>query len=153
MKVLVIDDDVDLVDVIGYALRREGFNVQVAVDGQQAIQRFKASRPDVVLLEIRLQQGNGLEVLKRIREADNIPVIVLTVLNDEETILKAFNLGAKPFSPRQLTARIRAVTRRAGQASNGSPGRVLRLGEASLDLDSHELGVGNRRLRLTPSGR
>ncbi|MER3448292.1 MAG: hypothetical protein C4315_00490 [Chloroflexota bacterium] len=70
MKVLVIDDDVDLMDVIGYALRREGFNVQIAVDGQQAVQRFKASRPDVVLLEIRLQQGNGLEVLKRIREAE-----------------------------------------------------------------------------------
>lgn len=156
MKVLVIDDDVDLVDVISYALRREGFNVQIAVDGQQAVQRLKAGRPDVILLDIRLPKVSGLEVLKRIREADNVPVIVLTALNDEETILKAFSLGAddfitKPFSPRQLTARIRAVTRRGGSAPNTSPGRVLRLGEASLDLDSHELSVGNRSVRLTPT--
>ncbi len=156
MKVLVIDDDVDLVDVISYALRREGFNVQIAVDGQQAVQRLKAGRPDVILLDVRLPKVSGLEVLKRIRETDDVPVIVLTALNDEETILKAFNLGAddfitKPFSPRQLTARIRAVTRRGGSAPNASSGRVLRLGEASLDLDSHELGVGNRSVRLTPT--
>ncbi len=156
MKVLVIDDDVDLLDVISYALRREGFNVQIAADGQQAIQRLKASKPDVILLDIRLPKMNGLEVLKRIRESDNIPVIVLTALNDEETILKAFNLGAddfitKPFSPRQLTARIRAVVRRAGSGGGAGPGRTLRLGEVTLDLDSHELSAGGRTVRLTPT--
>jgi len=156
VKVLVIDNDVDLLDVISYALRREGFNVQIAADGQQAIQRLKSSKPDIILLDIRLPKTNGLEVLKRIRERDDIPVIVLTALNDEETILQAFNLGAddfitKPFSFRQLTARIRAVMRRAGAGQSADPGRTLRVGEATLDLDSHELSVGGRTLRLTPT--
>jgi DNA-binding response OmpR family regulator len=156
MKVLIIDDDVDLLDVVGYALRREGFNVQIAADGQQALQRIQSSKPDVVLLDIRLSKTNGLEVLRRIRESDDIPVIVLTALNDEETVLKSFNLGAddfitKPFSMRQLTARIRAVMRRANHAQKVEAGRALALGEATLDLDSHELAVAGRNVRLTPT--
>ena len=156
MRVLIVDDDVDLLDVVGYALRREGFNVQIAADGQQALQRIQSSKPDVVLLDIRLSKTNGLEVLRRIRESDDIPVIVLTALNDEETVLKAFNLGAddfitKPFSPRQLTARIRAVMRRGNSAGKVGTGRVLALGEAALDLDSHELAVAGRSVRLTPT--
>ncbi len=156
MKVLIIDDDVDLLDVISYALRREGFNVQVAADGQQALQRIQSSKPDVILLDIRLPKTNGLEVLRRIREADDVPVIVLTALSDEETILKAFNLGAddfvtKPFSPRQLTARIRAVIRRGNGGQKVGPGRTLTLGAAALDLDSHELTVAGRSVRLTPT--
>ncbi len=156
MKVLIIDDDVDLLDVISYALRREGFNVQIAADGQQAIQRVQSSKPDVILLDLRLPKMNGLDVLRRIREADDIPVIVLTALNDEETILKAFNLGAddfvtKPFSPRQLTARIRAVIRRGNSAQKVGTGRTLTLGDIVLDLDSHELSVAGRTVRLTPT--
>lgn len=156
MKVLIIDDDIDLLDVISYALRREGFNVQIAADGQQAIQRVQSSKPDVILLDLRLPKMNGLDVLRRIREADDIPVIVLTALNDEETILKAFNLGAddfvtKPFSPRQLTARIRAVIRRGNSAQRVGTGRTLTLGGIVLDLDSHELSVAGRTVRLTPT--
>jgi DNA-binding response OmpR family regulator len=156
MKVLIVDDDVDLLDVLSYALRREGFNVQVAADGQQALSRIQSSKPDVILLDVRLPKVNGFEVLRRIRESDDIPVIVLTALNDEETVLKAFNLGAddfitKPFSPRQLTARIRAVMRRGNSAGKVGTGRVLALGEAALDLDSHELAVAGRSVRLTPT--
>jgi DNA-binding response OmpR family regulator len=156
MKVLIVDDDVDLLDVLSYALRREGFNVQVAADGQQALSRIQSSKPDVILLDVRLPKVNGFEVLRRIRESDDIPVIVLTALNDEETVLKAFNLGAddfitKPFSPRQLTARIRAVMRRGNSTGKVGTGRVLALGEAALDLDSHELAVAGRSVRLTPT--
>jgi DNA-binding response OmpR family regulator len=155
MKVLIVDD-VDLLDVLSYALRREGFNVQIAADGQQALQRIQSSKPDVVLLDIRLSKTNGLEVLRRIRESDDIPVVVLTALNDEETVLKSFNLGAddfitKPFSMRQLTARIRAVMRRGNHAQKVGAGRTLALGKATLDLDSHELAVAGRNARLTPT--
>lgn len=156
MKVLIIDNDVDLVDVISYALRREGFNVQIATDGQQALQRVRSSKPDVILLDLRLPKTNGLDVLRRIREADDIPVIILTALSDEETVLKAFNLGAddfvtKPFSPRQLTARIRAVIRRGNGGQKVGAGRTLTLSDLVLDLDSHELSAAGRMVRLTPT--
>ena len=117
MKILVVDDDVDLLDLTGYALRRDGFTVVQAVDGEQALQRWERETPDLVLLDANMPKMNGFEVCRRIRQASTTPVIMLTARDDEEDILQGLELGAddyvtKPFSAKQLIARIRAVIRR-----------------------------------------
>src|SRR5215216_7596408 len=117
MKVLVVDDDVDLLDLMTYALRREGYNVVAAVDGQQALQRWESENPDIVLLDGNLPKVDGFEVCRRIRHESKTPIILLTARDDEPDIVRGLTLGAddyvtKPFSTTQLLARIRAVLRR-----------------------------------------
>ncbi len=154
MKILLVDDDKDLLDVTAYALRREGFNVIVATDGAQAIRRWEQDHPDLVILDVNMPHFSGFEVCRRIRQADTTPVILLTALNQEEQIVQGFQAGAddyvtKPFSPRQLTMRIRAIWRRA---ANGAPEpvRELRVGPLVLDAESHDVRLDDRPIQLTP---
>ena len=119
MKVLLVDDDADLLDVTAYALRREGFHIITATDGEIAFARFEAARPDVVVLDVGLPRRSGLEVCRAIRDAGRTPVILLTAFGQEEDIVRGFRVGAddyvvKPFSPRLLALRIRAVASRGG---------------------------------------
>ncbi len=125
MKILLAEDDVDLSDVTAFALRRQGFAVLLAYSGAQALQHHKDERPDVVLLDLTLPGPDGLEVLRRIREHAETPVIVLTGRADEGSMVEAFSAGAddyvtKPFSFRQLVLRVNAVSRRTASqlASN-----------------------------------
>ena len=154
MKILLVDDDDDLLDVTAYALRREGFNVIVANDGAQAIRRWEQDRPDLVILDVNMPHFSGFEVCRRIRQADTTPVILLTALNQEEQIVQGFQAGAddyvtKPFSPRQLAMRIRAIWRRV---ANGEPEpvRELCVGPLVLDAESHDVRLDNRPIQLTP---
>src|SRR5258708_7477597 len=106
MKVLVVDDDVDLLDLMTYALRREGYNVLAAVDGQQALQRWESESPDIVLLDGNLPKIDGFEVCRRIRHESKTPIIMLTARDEEEDILRGLQIGAddymtKPFSAKQ----------------------------------------------------
>src|SRR5437868_15077002 len=117
MKVLLVDDDLDLLDVTSYALRRDGLNTIVASDGAQALRRWQTETPDIVVLDISLPHMNGLEVCHKIRQNSSTPVILLTGHSDEEHVVQGFRMGAddyvtKPFSPRQLAMRIQAVCRR-----------------------------------------
>ena len=117
MKVLVVDDDVDLLDLMTYALRREGYNVLAAVDGQQALQRWESENPDIVLLDGNLPKVDGFEACRRIRHDSKTPVIMLTARDEEEDILRGLQIGAddymtKPFSMRELAARVHALLRR-----------------------------------------
>jgi DNA-binding response OmpR family regulator len=155
MKILIADDDAELLDVTAYALRREGFNVVTAADGAQALHRWEGDRPDVVVLDIGMPHPNGLEVCQRIRATSETPVILLTGLTDDEHVVRGFRVGAddyvtKPFSPRQLAMRIRAVQRRAAQPGAPDPKRELEVGDMVLDIDSHEVRRGGRMVRLTP---
>jgi len=154
MKILLVDDDDDLLDVTAYALRREGFNVIVANDGAQAIRRWEQDRPDLVILDVNMPHFSGFEVCRRIRQADTTPVILLTALNQEEQIVQGFQAGAddyvtKPFSPRQLAMRIRAIWRRV---ANGEPEpvRELCVGPLVLDAESHDVRLDNHPIQLTP---
>ncbi|CAA9578386.1 MAG: hypothetical protein AVDCRST_MAG18-2815 [uncultured Thermomicrobiales bacterium] len=154
MKVLLADDDADLLDVTVYALRREGFDVIVATDGARAIRRWEQDRPDLVILDVNMPQCSGVEVCRRIREVGTTPVILLTGRNGEEEIVEGFGAGAddyvtKPFSPRQLALRIRALWRRA---ANGAPEpvRELRVGPLVLDAESHDVRLDDRPIQLTP---
>jgi len=155
MKLLLVDDDTDLLDVTAYALRREGFNVIVATDGAQALQRFEHEQPDLVVSDVIMPRVDGFDLCQKVRQASTTPVILLTGLNNEEQIIRGFQLGAddyvtKPFSPRQLAMRVRAVWRRGSMLSEPAPTREIRVGELLLDIESHEAWHHETLIQLTP---
>jgi len=154
MKVLVVEDDVDLLDLTTYALRREGYTVLAAIDGQQALQRWEAEQPDIVLLDANLPKLNGFEVCRRIRQESQTPVIMLTAQDEEEDVVRGLTLGAddyvtKPFSAKQLTARMKAVLRRTQADSYRRATSEVRAGDLHLDLQSHEATKGGRPVQIT----
>ena len=154
MKVLLVEDDVDLLDLTTYALRREGYEVVAAVDGQQGLARWEAERPDLVLLDGNLPGLNGFEVCRRIRQAGDTPIVMLTARDQEEDIVRGLQLGAddyvtKPFSAKQLVARMKAVLRRSQADPYRQAASVVRAGDLVLDLQSHEATKGGRAVQLT----
>ena len=155
MKVLLVEDDADVLDVTTYALRREGYTVLAAVDGQQALARWEAERPDLVLLDVTLPKLNGFEVCRRIRHEGETPIIMLTARREEEDVIRGLTLGAddyvtKPFSPRQLAMRMEAVLRRAAVDSHRRHAREVRVGDLHLDVESHETTKEGEAVHLTP---
>lgn len=152
MKILVIEDDLALADIIVFTLHRGGFEVITAYDGQVGLERWEQDQPDLVVLDLNLPKIEGLEVCRRIRMLGKIPIIILSVRNEDETVVKALELGAddyivKPFSPTQLVARVRAVLRRSGgTASVGA----LTVDDLSLDRSRNEIQRPNQPpVRLT----
>lgn len=130
MKALIVDDDRVLADVVAFTLRREGFEVIQSFNGTEALRRWTQEQPDIIILDVNLPEISGFEVCRQIRELANTPIVLLTVRGEEEDIVQGLNIGAddyivKPFSPRQLVARISAVLRRAGQISTSD---VLEIG-------------------------
>jgi DNA-binding response OmpR family regulator len=146
VKILIVEDDATLADVIAFTLRREGFHVLQALDGELAIQRWMEDDPDLILLDINLPKMDGFEVCKKIREKSNTPIIMLTVRSEEDDILHGLGIGAddyitKPFSPRQLVARARAVLRRVNQIHLPS---TYNIGDLKFDQDRREVQVGGK---------
>lgn len=145
MKILAVDDDMALADVIAFTLRRGGFQVILAHDGQVALDLWQTESPDLVLLDVKLPKLDGFSVCKRIRANSSIPIIMLTVQGDDDEVVKGFELGAddyivKPFSPRQLIARLKAVIRRSGKTTSA---RILTVGPLRLDSDRREVQWGD----------
>jgi len=145
MKALIVDDDRTLADVIAFTFKREGFEVILAEDGESAYRRWQDDNPDLIILDVNLPKEDGFSVCKRIRAKSEIPIILLTVRGDEEDILGGFQLGAddyvtKPFSPRQLIARVKAVMRRTKKKN---PATVREFGPILLYLNRHELRIGD----------
>jgi len=129
MKILIADDDRELSEILNFALTRAGFEVVSAADGVQALEMFDSVQPALVLLDWAMPRMEGIEVCRRLRKRSSVPIIMLTVRNHEDDVLRAFEAGAddhiaKPFSPKQLVARIRAALRRArppaGELSSGT---------------------------------
>ena len=154
MKVLVVDDDVELLNLMTYTLRREGYDVSAAVDGQQALSRWETEQPDIVLLDGRLPKIDGFEVCRRIRHESTTPVILLTVQDEEDDILRGLRIGAddymtKPFSARQLAARMSAVLSRSREDHYRPTSRV-QVANLILDLELHEVSRNNEPVQLTP---
>jgi DNA-binding response OmpR family regulator len=155
MKVLLVDDDTDLLDVTAYALRREGMDVVLATDGERALERWQADRPDVIVLDLRLHEMSGLEVCRTIRQRSNTPIILITGLTAEASVAEGFHAGAddylrKPFSPRELVMRIRAVWRRvADVGAQLEPPAEVRVGDLRLDVESQQVLRRGRAIRLT----
>jgi len=155
MKILLIEDDPDLLDLTAYTLRRERWSVIEASDAVQAIRGWRTARPDVVLVDLALPRGDGFEVLKKIREVDQTPALVLTGSSREQDLVHAFELGAddfltKPFRARELVARIRAIVRRAGTHLGELGQPTLEVGDFRLDPELHEVTRAERVVRLTP---
>lgn len=153
MKILVVDDDTELRHLIGFALRQAGYLAIEAEDGPGALAAFARERPDLVVLDVNLPGFDGFEVLRRVRAIDATPVMMLTVRAAEEDQVRGLDLGAddylaKPFSPRTLLARVRALLRRAGAQERQAP---LTHGELALDLELATFsGPGREPLHLTP---
>lgn len=149
MKALVVDDDRVLADLVAFALRREGFEVIQAADGKTALERWQNEQPDIVLLDVNLPRSlpplDGFAVCRQIRAAGDTPVIMLTVRGEDDDIVRGLQTGAddyitKPFSPRQLTARVQAVLRRAGKSAPPNP--ILEAPGLWLDSARRSLRLG-----------
>jgi DNA-binding response OmpR family regulator len=153
-RVLVVDDDVALADVVRRYLTREGFAVEVASDGESGLERALTTLPDLVVLDLMLPGLDGIEVCRRLRQTAPIPVVMLTARGEEEDRIAGLDLGAddyvtKPFSPRELTARVKAVLRRAaGGVVNGGPSS-LHLVDIDVDLVAHQAMVRGEIVSLT----
>ncbi|MBT3390728.1 MAG: response regulator transcription factor [Chloroflexi bacterium] len=154
MKALVVDDDLALADVVSFTLRRGGYEVVAAHDGLTALERWESESPDIIVLDLNLPKLDGWEVCRRIRLQDNTPIIMLTVRGGEDDIVQGLKLGAddyivKPFSPRQLLARVEAVLRRSSIAAL-TPG-PLSAGSLTLDISRHQITRDDELLaKLTP---
>jgi DNA-binding response OmpR family regulator len=153
--VLIVDDEPLVREILSRYLTREGFAVTTASDGMQALHRWRAEPPDLVLLDLMLPEVNGLEVFRRGRETADTPVIMLTAKGDEADRLVGLEIGAddyvtKPFSPREVVARVRAVLRRSARTGDEPAARlVLRYGDISVDARRREVRVGDRPVALT----
>jgi DNA-binding response OmpR family regulator len=154
MKVLVVEDDADLLDLLNYALRRAGYTVLTAADGSQALRQFEAEQPDLVLLDVNLPKLHGFEVCRRLRQAAETPIIMLTARDEEEDVLRGLQLGAddyvtKPFSPKQLLARMQTVLRRCRTDRYDQPAREVVCGDLVLELDAQQVTKAGRAVQLT----
>jgi DNA-binding response OmpR family regulator len=151
VKVLVADDDAELRELIAFTLSQAGYLVIKAGDGSAAVRLFAAEAPDLVVLDINMPALSGFQVCEAIRARSRVPVMMLTVRGEEEDLVRALGLGAddyltKPFSPRTLLARIRALLRRAGMESTAP----VAAGRISLDLAEHTVRIGDAEaVRLT----
>jgi DNA-binding response OmpR family regulator len=154
-RVLIVDDEPIVRDVLSRYLLRGGFEVETAEDGERALELFGSTDPDVVLLDLMLPRLDGFEVFARIRERTETPVIMLTAKGQEADRVVGLEIGAddyvtKPFSPREVVARVRTVLRRSAGSANGSPPEPLRFGDLQIDPAAREVHRGRRRVDLTP---
>ncbi len=152
MKVLLVEDDLALSDVVAFTLRRAGYDVVAAYDGLAALELFESAAPDLLLLDLNLPRLDGLGVCRRVRAGSDVPIIILSVRGEDEAVVRGLEMGAddyvvKPFSPTQLVARIRALMRRAGVVT--TPG-TLAAGGLLLDRSRGEARRGDQPpVRLT----
>jgi two-component system alkaline phosphatase synthesis response regulator PhoP len=151
-KVLVVDDDVKTVELVKLYLNRDGYRVLTAYNGLDALQIARESHPDLIVLDLMLPGMNGLDVCRTLRAESDVPIIMLTALTTDDDRLTGLDLGAddyvtKPFSPRELAARVRAVLRRL--PGERGPEKI-EYGALTLDFLKHEAFLGGKSLNLTP---
>ncbi|MFD1395485.1 response regulator transcription factor [Kroppenstedtia eburnea] len=158
-KVLVVDDEPSIVKLVQFNLEKEGFSVEVASDGQTALEKVNEHPPDLIVLDLMLPKMDGLEVCKQIRkENSHLPILMLTAKNEEFDKVLGLELGAddymtKPFSPRELVARVKAILRRMeALRDQGIPGdrNCLRVGELEIDTEGYEVRKKGDPVDLTP---
>ncbi|MGR6742240.1 response regulator transcription factor [Microbacterium arborescens] len=152
-RVLLVEDEPDLADPLAYLLRREGFEVEIAEDGPAALEAFQSRGADIVLLDLMLPGMPGTEVCRIIRTTSKTPIIMLTAKDSEVDIVVGLELGAddyvtKPYSSRELLARMRAVLRRAATADVDVDERVLVGGRVTIDLDRHTVAVDGGEINM-----
>lgn len=152
--ILVIDDEPKIVRVLKGYLEGAGYRVVAAADGQLGLITFRHEKPDLVLLDLMLPEMDGMEVCKRIRRESDAPIIMITARAEELDRILGLEIGAddyivKPFSPREVIARVKAVLRRTERETSG--GEVLRVGDIVLDTLGHQVTVAEKVVHLTPT--
>jgi len=154
-KVLVVDDDAKTVELVKLYLKRDGYKVLVAYDGVEALRLARESHPDLLVLDLMLPGCDGLEVCRTLRSESDVPIIILTARTTEDDKLTGLDLGAddyvtKPFSPKELAARVRAVLRRLPEEMLQRGPTEIKHGELTLNFLRHEAFIADRPLHLTP---
>ena len=155
VKILLVDDEADMLEMVSRTFLRAGYEVLTSTDGEHALSLVEAARPDLIVMDVRLPGIDGFEVCRRIRLHSQLPIIMLTACDEEEVVMRAFRLGVddymtKPFSARLLTARVAAVLRRTFQNSLRQRGEHVQAGELDLDIHSFEVRKDGQQIRLTP---
>ncbi|MFJ9057114.1 response regulator transcription factor [Streptomyces sp. NPDC102409] len=153
-RILVAEDDVKQSRLIRIYLEREGNAVQVVADGRAALEQARSSKPDLIVLDVMLPLVDGLDVCHILRAESDVPILLLTARATEEDMLLGLDVGAddyitKPYSPRELTARVRALLRRSGKGTGPVEPVVLRVGEVELHTERFEVRVADRPVELT----
>ncbi len=153
-RILVVEDEPVVIEVVERYLQREGYTVLTASDGETALKTYMESRPHLVVLDLMLPKLGGMEVCRRIREQSRTPVIMLTARGDEMDRIAGFETGAddylaKPFSPRELVARVKAVLRRSYDDATADPGGRVVSGDVAIDPRARTVEVGGRQVDLT----
>ena len=152
-RVLLVEDEPDLADPLAYLLRREGYEVEIAEDGAAALASFREFGADIVLLDLMLPGMPGTEVCRQLRASSSVPIIMLTAKDSEVDIVVGLELGAddyvtKPYSARELLARMRAVLRRLSTAEADLDDRILEGGRVTLDIDRHTVSVDGSEISM-----
>ena len=155
-RILVVDDEERMVRFIRLNLEHDGFQVFEAFNGKQAIDKIRSNLPDLVLLDVMMPDIDGFEVLEMIRESNTVPVIMLTAKGEEEDRVHGLELGAddyitKPFSPRELVSRVRAVLRRTEMTGTSTHGLIEVDDRLKIDFDRHEVWVDDNLVKLRPT--
>jgi len=153
IRVLIVEDEEKMRELMKIAFKKENFETYEAVDGKQGLNMFKSNTVDIVVLDVMLPEIDGWTVCREIRRSSNVPIILLTARGEEFDKLFGFELGAddyivKPFSPRELIARIKALLRRADNRSNENS-HILQVGEITINRLSREVTIDNQILNLT----
>lgn len=152
-KILVVEDEESFRDALAFVLSKEGFEVKLVQDGQAALEAYEKEGADLILLDLMLPGVSGLEVCKSIRAKSNVPIIMVTAKNEEVDKVIGLELGAddyvtKPFSSRELVARIRAVLRRGSDTEVTSDYGILEVGPVRIDVDRHSVSVRGEAVSL-----
>ena len=158
-RILIVDDEKDIVDLVAYNLEKEGYEVLKALDGEKALALVRAKKPALVVLDLMLPGIQGLEVCKRLRrdaETASVPIIMLTAKGEELDRVIGLEVGAddyvtKPFSVKELVARVKAVLRRSGAGGQPDGTEVFEFKGLRIDMKSYEVTVGGRRVTLSPT--
>lgn len=153
-KILIVDDEKNILDIIRFNLKKEGFDCIEAYDGEQAVEEALSKRPDLILLDIMLPKLDGFAVCKKLRQTLSTPIIMLTAKEEEVDKVLGLELGAddyitKPFSPRELIARIKANLRRIVEDSAKETGNILKFGPLLIDVDRYEVKRNGEVIELT----
>ncbi len=151
--VLVVEDEESFVEALSIGLKREGFRVEVARDGVEAMKRFDAVHPDLVLLDVMLPSVSGIEVCRQIRTHSRVPIIMVSARTSEIDVVVGLEVGAddyvsKPYRMRELVARIRATLRRAPSPEPAGSVAIVEVGPVRLDVERHEVFVRNELVKL-----
>ena len=152
-RILLVDDEPEILEISRDYLKASGFDVVTARDGTLGLSAARREKPDLIVLDLMMPEMDGLDLCRAIRRESNVPIIMLTARVDEADKLVGLEIGAddymtKPFSPRELVARVKVVLRRV---SGDSAAAVIRVGEVSLDRAHYEVQVGERAIQLTPT--